>query len=206
MNDGPAADERRQHVFAFLFCSLDGYHEGPGGEVDWGLHDEEFFDWNLRQTREVGALLLGRRTHEHFAEVWTAPATAERLPEVTAFMNAVPKTVVTGGGQVTPWEGTRVTDGGDLPGEVERLRRESAGDVAVFGSSGLTATLLEQGLVDELRILLHPVLLGGGRSLFAGLRERVDLTAGAVTVFRSGNVLLRYRPSGPAAPPREPVA
>ncbi|WP_165953706.1 hypothetical protein [Streptomyces sp. 8K308] len=48
-----------------LFCSLDGYHEGPEGELGWGPYDEEFFDWNLRQTREVGALLLGRRTYEH---------------------------------------------------------------------------------------------------------------------------------------------
>lgn len=56
-------------------------------------------------------------------------------------------------------------------------------------------SLLEQGLVDELRVLLHPVLLGRGRSMLAGLGERLDLTAGAVTVFRSGNLLLRYRPS-----------
>ncbi|MFD7283204.1 dihydrofolate reductase family protein [Streptomyces sp. NPDC059862] len=185
-------------MFAFLFCSLDGYHEGPGGELGWGLYDEEFFDWNLRQTREVGALLLGRRTYEHFAEIWTSVDAAERMPEVAAFMNTVPKTVVAGGGPVTPWENTRVTDGSDLAAEVARLRAESAGDVAVFGSSQLTVTLLEQGLVDELRILLHPVLLGRGRSLYAGLKDRIDLTAGAVTVFRSGNVLLRYRPPGHA--------
>ncbi|MFE0898282.1 dihydrofolate reductase family protein [Streptomyces smyrnaeus] len=79
--------------------------------------------------------------------------------------------------------------------EVARLRSESDGDVAIFGSSDLTVTLLEQGLVDELRILLHPVLLGRGRSLYAGLKDRIDLTAGAMTAFRSGNVLLRYRPS-----------
>lgn len=172
--------------------------KGPRGEVDWGLHDEEFFDWNLRQTREVGALLLGRRTYEHFADVWTSAEAAERMPEVTAFMNAVPKTVVTGSGPVTRWEGTRTADGSDLEAEVARLRAESAGDIAIFGSSELTVGLLEQGLVDELRILLHPVLLGRGRSLYAGLRDRVDLAAGAVTAFRSGNVLLRYRPPGRA--------
>ncbi len=195
MTGNPAPRGGAQQVFAFLFCSLDGYHEGPGGELGWGLYDEEFFDWNLRRTREVGALLLGRRTHEHFAEVYTSAATAERLPEVTAFMNAVPKTVVTrGGGPVAPWQNSRVTGSGDLGAEVARLRAEAGGDIAVFGSSDLTVTLLEQGLVDELRILLHPVLLGSGRSLFAGLRDRLDLTPGPVTVFRSGNVLLRYRP------------
>ncbi|PAZ13625.1 hypothetical protein CLM62_23305 [Streptomyces sp. SA15] len=125
----------RQQVFAFLFCSLDGYHEGPRGELGWGLYDEEFFDWNLRQTLEVGALQLGRRTYEHFAEVWTSADAAQRLPEVAAFMNAVPKTVVTDSGPVTPWENTRVTDGSDLGAEIARLRAESDGDVAIFGSS-----------------------------------------------------------------------
>ncbi|WP_055498335.1 dihydrofolate reductase family protein [Streptomyces albus] len=146
----------------------------------------------------MGALLLGRRTHEHFAGAWTSPETAERLPEVTAFMNAVPRTVVTRSGRVTPWEGTRVTDGSDLAADMARLRAGAEGGIAVFGSSSLTVTLLEQGLLDELRILLHPVVLGGGRSLFAGLKDRLDLAAGAVTAFRSGNVLLRYRPCGPA--------
>ncbi|WP_225842577.1 dihydrofolate reductase family protein [Streptomyces albus] len=159
-------------------CSLDGCHEGPRGELDWGLHDEEFFDWNLRQTREVGALLLGRRTHEHFAEAWPSPETAERLPEATAFMNAVPRAVVTRSGRVTPWEGTRVTDGSDLAADMARLRAATEGDIAVFGISSLTVTLLEQGLMDELRTLLHPVVLGGGRSLFAGLKDRLDLAAG----------------------------
>ncbi|MFD7130822.1 dihydrofolate reductase family protein [Streptomyces sp. NPDC059894] len=93
MSGGSTPHGGQQQVSAFLFCSLDGYHEGPGGELDWGLYDEEFFDWNLRQTREVGALLLGRRTFEHFAEVWTSAGAAQRLPEVAAFMNAVPKTV-----------------------------------------------------------------------------------------------------------------
>ena len=190
------------HVFAFQFCSLDGYHEGAEGELDWGTNDEEFFDWNVRQTREVGALLLGRRTYETFARVWPTADAAERLPEVAAFMNAVPKTVVTGGGgQLTPWQNTRAIGAAELTAEVRRLRTESDGDVAVFGSSQLTATLLERGLVDELRVLLHPVLLGRGRSLYAGLPERVALTPGPVTVFRSGNVLLRYRPPGPDPAP-----
>ncbi|WP_267880873.1 MULTISPECIES: dihydrofolate reductase family protein [Streptomyces] len=83
----------------------------------------------------------------------------ERLPEATAFMNAVPRTVVTGSGRVTPWEGARVTDGSDLAADMARLRAATGGDIAVFGSSSLTVTLLEQGLMDELRTLLHPVVL-----------------------------------------------
>ena len=195
MTQAPTPDVRPRQVFAFLFCSLDGYHEGPGGELDWGLCDDEFFDWNVRQLREVGALLLGRRTYEHFADVWTSDEAKGRLPRIAASMNAMPKTVVTNSGRVTPWENSRVVDDAGLEAEVARLRAESAGDVGVFGSSGLTVTLLERGLVDELRILLNPVLLGGGRSMVAGLKDHTHLTPGPVTVFRSGNLLLRYRPA-----------
>ena len=71
---------------------------------------------------------------------------------------------------------------------------ETGGDIAVFESSALTVTPLERGLVDEPRIVLHPEPLGRGRSLYAGLEDRIDLTAGSVAVFRSGNILPRYRP------------
>ncbi|NUL43924.1 dihydrofolate reductase [Cellulosimicrobium funkei] len=191
-----AVDQRRasQTVFAFLFCSLDGYHEGTAGELDWSLNDAEFHDWNLRQSDEIGALLLGRRTFEHFAEFWTSDLAAESMPGIAAFMNAVPKTVVTQGSATPPWTGTTIVDGRNLSADVTRLRAITTGDVAVFGSSELTVSLLEQGLIDELRILVHPVLLGRGKSLYAGLDQHIELTAGPTTVFRSGNVLLRYEP------------
>ncbi|GAA3050217.1 MULTISPECIES: dihydrofolate reductase family protein [Actinomycetes] len=182
-------------IFAFLFMSLDGYVEGPDGELDWNLTDEEFFTWNIRQSREIGALLLGRRTFDHFAEFWTTPSAAAAMPEVWTFMNTVPKTVVTGrDAPPQDWDGTRVVDGDDLAGVVGTLRDETGGDVAVLGSPTLTCALLEQGLIDELRLLVHPVLLGGGRRLTDALRHRVLLDAGPTTVFRSGNTLLTYRP------------
>lgn len=192
-----AADRRRASgkVFAFLFCSLDGYHEGTAGELDWSLNDAEFHDWNLRQSDEIGALLLGRRTFEHFAQFWTSDLAAAQMPQITSFMNAIPKTVVTRSGTVPPWTGTTIVDGSDLSVEVSHLQAATTGDVAVFGSSGLTVSLLEQRLIDELRILVHPVLLGRGKSLYAGLYEHIELTAGPTTVFRSGNVLLRYEPA-----------
>ncbi|NDK30539.1 dihydrofolate reductase family protein [Nesterenkonia haasae] len=182
-------------VFAFLFCSLDGYYEGPGGELDWGVNDEEFFTWNMRQCNEIGALLLGRRTYEHFQAFWTSRSAREHMPEVAQFMSSVPKLVVTGNSDLPPtWRGTTITDGKNLAADIARLGSEVAGDIAVFGSSELTTSLMQEGLIDELRILIHPVLLGSGRSLLNGLAHRVPLEAGPATVFRSGNVLLTYRP------------
>ncbi|GAA1172070.1 dihydrofolate reductase family protein [Nesterenkonia xinjiangensis] len=194
-----AAQPRARHVFAFLFSSLDGCFEGPNHELDWALNDAEFFAWNRNQYRQVGALVLGRRTYEHFAEFWTSPSARENMPDVATFMTSVPKLVVTRDpASLPPWTGTRHSDGRDLPSDLARLGAEVTGDVAVFGSSDLTSSLLEQGLVDELRVLVHPVLLGRGNRLFTTLPQRIELQAGPTTAFRSGNVLLTYRP------PRDP--
>ncbi|WP_158583127.1 dihydrofolate reductase family protein [Nesterenkonia natronophila] len=194
-NPTPNSEDRAGTVFAFLFCSVDGYFEDAEAKLDWGVNDDEFFAWNVRQLSQIGALLLGRRTYEHFAAFWTSAEAASRMPEVATFMASVPKLVITSqapSDQV--WSGTRTSDGYDLAADIRDLINEVSGDVAIFGSSELTASLLDQGLIDELRILVHPVLLGRGRSLLSGLTERIRLDPGPVTVFTSGNVLLGYRP------------
>lgn len=202
-----AVPGRRVRVFAFLFCSLDGYYEGPDRELDWGVNDEEFFTWNLRQCREIGALVLGRRTYEHFEAFWTTSSANEQMPEVAQFMNSVPKVVVTRNADLRPtWTGTETIDGKDLAADIERLSSEVEGDIAIFGSSELATSLLRAGLIDEIRILIHPVLLGRGRSVLHGVAHRIRLEAGPATVFRSGNVLLTYRPPGAEPGPWKPEA
>lgn len=192
---------RVPQVFAFLFCSVDGFVEDADRRLDWNTDDPELFVWKGRQARQtphVGALLLGRRTYDHFAEFWTTAEASERYPEIAAFMQAVPKAVVTNRpGSLPSWHGAHPADGTDLPGVVERLREEHDGDLAVFGSSELAARLLEQGLLDELRIVVSPMLLGSGTGLFQGLDTRVALTPGPVTTFPSGNILLTYAPQAP---------
>jgi dihydrofolate reductase len=196
MTKHPANSEGRAGtVFAFLFCSLDGYFEDAEAKLDWVVNDDEFFEWNVRLLSHIGALLLGRRTYEHFVEFWTSAEAATRMPEVAAFMTSVPKLVISSRAPSDHvWSSTRTSDGGDLAADIRGLISEVSGDVAIFGSSELTASLLDQDLIDELRILVHPVLLGQGRSLLGGLPQRLMLDPGPVTVFQSGNVLLTYRP------------
>lgn len=192
----PAGPSRHHKIFTFLICSLDGFHEGAGGDLTWNSRfiDSEFFDWNLRQNRGVGALVLGRRTYDHFAGFWPSPEAVARMPRTAAFMNDVPKLVVTRTLETASWSGTSIADGSDLAADLERLRATDTGDIAIFGSSDLTVTLLEEGLVDEVRILVHPVLLGEGRRMYPGLSRSLELATTSVTTFRSGNVLLTYRP------------
>lgn len=190
---------RAPQVFAFLFCSVDGFIEDAEGRLDWNTDDPELFVWKGRQARQtphVGALLLGRRTYDHFAEFWPSPEAAARYPEIAAFMHEVPKIVVTSRPDSLPsWHGASPVDGADLPAVVAELRQEHDSDLAVFGSSTLAAQLLEHGLIDELRILISPVALGSGTGLFHGLRSPVSLTPGPTTTFPSGNVLLTYTPN-----------
>lgn len=196
----PAA-ARSPQVFAFLFCSLDGFVEDTQRRLDWNTNDPELFTWKGRQARQsphVGALLLGRTTYDHFAEFWPSAEAYEHYPEIAAFMHETPKTVVTSRPEtLPPWHLATAADGTDLAAVVAELCADHDGDIAVFGSSTLTAQLLERGLVDELRILVSPVALGGGTGLFQGLTRRVHLTPGPVTTFPSGNVLLTYTPRPP---------
>ena len=78
---------------------------------------------------------------------------------------------------------------------ITELKRQPGKNLAVFGSSTLTVSLIEQGLVDELRVMVHPILLGAGKSLFAGLHDRVPVQLQRTTVFSSGNVMFHYRPA-----------
>jgi len=84
---------------------------------------------------------------------------------------------------------------GDAAATINELKQQPGKDLALFGSPTLTASLLDQGVVDELRVMVHPILLGAGKSLFTGLKGRVPLTLTRATTFSSGNVLLHYRPS-----------
>lgn len=194
----PATAGRTPQLFAFLFCSVDGFVEDSEGRLDWNTGEPELFAWQRRRARQVpyvGSMLLGRTTYDHFAEFWPSSEAYEHYPEIAAFMHETPKTVVTSRpGTLPTWHEAQSADGNDLPSLVERLRTAHDGDIAVFGSSALAAQLLGQGLLDELRILVSPVVLGRGTGLFQGLSRRIHLTPGPTTAFPSGNVLLTYTP------------
>jgi dihydrofolate reductase len=108
-------------------------------------------------------------------------------------MNSIPKIVFSNTLDNADWENTTLVKG-NLADTLSELKRQPGRDLAVFGSSNFTVSLLEQGLVDELRVMVNPILLGAGKSLFAGLKDRVPVKLQTTTTFSSGNVLLTYRP------------
>ena len=181
-------------ILAFLVVTVDGYDEGPNGEFDWPVVDEEFNEFGLRQLEEVDTLLFGRVTYEGMASYWPTPAAEQDDPRVAAKMNTLPKLVVSRTLARADWANTRILRD-DVAAELTRLKRQPGKDIAIFGSSDLVVSLLAMGLVDELRIMVHPVVLGAGRSLFRTAPERIHLQLLSTRAFRSGNVLHTYRPA-----------
>ena len=180
-------------VFLFMMVTLDGFFEGPNHEIDWHNVDEEFNDFAIQQLDEVGMLLFGRVTYELMASYWPTPSAKEDDPVVADKMNSVPKLVFSKTLDKVEWSNTRLVKE-HIAEEVSRLKQQQDGDLAIFGSSDLTVSLLEMGLVDELRIMVNPVVLGSGKRLFEGIHDRLKLKLLKTKTFGSGNVLLYYQP------------
>lgn len=181
-------------LISFMVVTLDGYSEGPEGEFDWPNVDDEFNEFAISQLNDIDTLVFGRVTYEGMASYWPTPAALEGDPAVADRMNTIPKVVLSSTLDTADWQNTRlVTE--DAAEAITELKQRSGKDLAIFGSATLTASLIEQGLVDELRVMVHPILLGGGKSLFAGLHRRVPVELERTIVFSSGNVLLHYRPA-----------
>jgi dihydrofolate reductase len=179
---------------SFIVTSLDGFYEGQNGELDWPIVGEEFNDFAVRQLDEADTLGFGRTTYEHMAAYWPTEQAQANDPAITSRMNEKEKLVFSRTLTHASWSGTTVVRGE----ATERLLKMDAAagkDLLVIGSAHLTANFAQAGVLDELRVMVCPIVLGRGRSLFEDLKERVSLTLLRVKQFDSGNVLLTYRPS-----------
>ena len=146
-----------------MMTSADGYHVGPGQALDWHNVDQEFSQFALAQLREAGTLVFGRVTYEGMAAFWPTPAGEESDPEVAKAMNTTPKIVISRTLPRATWSGTRIISN-HAEEELAKLKQQPGKDIVIPGSSTLTAGLLQTGLLDELRIMVNPVILGQGRS------------------------------------------
>jgi dihydrofolate reductase len=188
-------DGQVRKLLSFMVVTLDGYYEGRNGEFDWPNVDDQFNEFAISQLNDIDTLVFGRVTYEGMASYWPTPAAVEDDPAVADRMNSIPKIVFSTTLDTADWENTTLIKG-NVADAITELKQQPGKALAIFGSPHLTVSLLEQGLVDELRVMVHPILLGAGKSLFAGLNHRVPVTLETTTTFSSGNVLLSYRPAG----------
>ena len=174
-----------------MSVSIDGYVEGPNREIDWHIVDDEFNTYAVETLRATDVLLMGRRTYELMAGYWpTAPGD----DPVAEQMNATPKLVFSRTLKRVDWQNSRLSTG-SVADEVARLKRVPGDGLLWVGGSDLASSFLEQGLMDELRIILTPILLGAGKAVFDAIKQRYPLKLLATKSFQSGNVVLTYEPA-----------
>jgi dihydrofolate reductase len=181
------------------FVSLDGVIEDPGGAEDfkyggWTFEiarGDEGDKFKLDETLDSEALLLGRVTYEGFAAAWPS-----REGDFADKFNRMPKYVVSSTLNDPDWNNSRVLEG-DVVAEVSKLRQEQDGNIVVHGSAQLVRTLLEHDLVDELRLMVFPVVLGSGKRLFGDTSEKKRLRLVDSKTVGEGVAILIYEPAPP---------
>jgi dihydrofolate reductase len=182
------------------FVSLDGVMEAPGGEnfkyPGWSFEfdrGDEGNKFKLDETLESEALLLGRKTYEGFASSWPS-----REGEFADKFNSMPKYVVSSTLDNPAWNNTTVLKG-DIVEEVSKLRQSSPGDIYVHGSCQLAQALIENDLVDELHLMVFPVVLGTGKRLFGETSDKKPLRLADSKTVGEGVTILVYQPAAKEA-------
>ena len=176
-------------VILGLALSLDGFIEGPKGEYDWCFTDQ---DYGLSDFfKRVDTAFIGRKTYEMTLGLKQEGAAFPKLKEYI-FSTTLTKVK----------EGATLVKG-DLKAEVEKIKKEEGKDIWLFGGAALTSSLLQLKLVDELWLSVHPILLGSGKPLFSGIKERKPLELLESKTYSTGLVSLRYALEGVKTPAKQ---
>jgi dihydrofolate reductase len=171
-----------------MSISLDGFFEGPNHELDWHIVDDEFNAYAVETLKASDALIMGRTTYELMAGYW--PTVTDDDP-VAKEINARPKLVFSKSLKSVDWRNSELA-AGSIADEVARLKKTPGDGLLWVGGSELASAFLDQGLMDEVRVIMTPVLLGEGHAVFGDIKKRHELKLLWTKTFESGNVVLAY--------------
>ena len=186
-------------IIVTMWVTLDGYIAGPNGEMDWvgQFYDEAMGVYETALVSAADTLLLGRVTYQSFAGSWPKvpdnPGASPGEVVYARILNAMRKIVFSKTLDGVEWNNSQLVRE-VVPEDVERMKREPGRDMVIYGSASLAQTLTNLGLIDEYQLLVHPVVLGGGKSLFHGITNRKTLRLVNSKTHPSGVVLLTYQP------------
>lgn len=178
-------------IYVSNLVTADGYFEESPWGIDWHNVDAEFFGQADEMWKTLGTILMGRKTYEGMHKHWTSDEAVKGDAEVAARMTNTPKLVLSRTLKKADWKNTTLVS--DVAA-IARLKAQSDKDMVIFGSSDVSAALLDGGLLDEVRQIINPVLLGHGKPMFQGLEHRTKLKLLRTRTFANGNVMLVYEP------------
>jgi dihydrofolate reductase len=181
----------------FNNVSLDGYFTDAKGDMSWAHNTQPDAEWDAfvaGNAQGGGRLVFGRITYELMAGYWPTPMAAKNMPAVAEHMNRLSKIVFSRTLDKASWNNTRLIKG-DMVAEVRKLKKESGDDMVILGSGNIISQLAQEGLIDEYQIVVTPVVIGKGRTIFDGVTRRLPLKLTKSQAFANGNVFIVYEPT-----------
>jgi dihydrofolate reductase len=182
-------------LIVFNHVSLDGYFVDKKGDMRWAhKQDPEWNEFVAGNARGGGVLLFGRVTYEMMASYWPTPMAAQNSPAVAEHMNNLQKVVFSRTLDKASWNNTKLVKG-DLAMEVRKMKQESGQGLVIMGSGTIVSQLAQGGLIDEFQIVVCPIVIGSGKTLFEGVTEKLNLKLTKSRTFGNGNVYTCYEPA-----------
>lgn len=183
-----------RNLTSFQFITLDGYYKGLNEDISWHKHGQEEGEFSSENLKSENILLFGRTTFEMMANFWPSPIAYENFPLVAEGMNKAEKIVFSKTLKTANWNNTRVINK-NIIDEVKKLKQSDGKDMTILGSGSIVSQFADAGLIDTYQIMIDPVAIGKGTSLFKNISHQLDLTLISTRTFKSGVVLLSYEPS-----------
>jgi dihydrofolate reductase len=184
-------------LIAFNHVTLDGYFVGAGGDFSWahqGNDDPEYSTFVAENASGGGQLLFGRITYDLMASYWPTPLADQHNPAVAKGMNSMAKVVFSRSLTQASWNNTKLVKG-DLVSEIRKMKQEPGPGMAILGSGSIVSQLALEHVIDEYQMLVDPVALGKGRSMFDGIKAPLNLKLAKTRTFNNGKVYLCYEPT-----------
>ena len=179
---------------AFEQVSLDGFFTDAGGDMSWAhKQDPEWNEFAASNAKGGGALLFGRVTYQMMERYWPSPAAREANAAVAEGMNKMPKVVFSRTLDMAAWSNTTLMKS-DPAAAVRKMKSEPGPDMVILGSGTIVSQLAQAGLIDEYQIVVNPIVLGKGRTLFETVDKKIGLKRIRTRPFSNGNVVLWYEP------------
>lgn len=181
-------------LVVFNQVTLDGYIADINGDMSWAhKQDAEWNTFVQENASGGGELLFGRITYELMTSYWPTQYAMQNDPIVAERMNNLPKVVFSRTLEQASWNNTKLVKG-DMAAEIRKMKKEPGENMVIFGSGSIVSQLAQEGLIDEYQIVVNPVVLGKGRTMFEGIKEKLTLKLTKTRTFGNGNVLLCYEP------------